>query len=578
MESEVNHHLFEKEEYLQRVLNIIDEFKDNVKLCGYLTRVGKYYLSSKTRYFELNPIQGTFIKFRNKDDHPHRPRQIFMLDEITDVSIISEGWFIKKECTYFQISDNKGGKNYFYAKKLHIVNLWVNKIIEAKKFNFWLKNITNMGYKSNGKVSNKYELINNKIVNVKMLTCDADKVNESNIFTDSTGSTEDTSMKGKTSPLSSGSDVEESKQRLNSDKITSSSPQVSPEVRAPFKKFETSTLDEDEDVGFKSFEILEVLGQGTFGKVFKVRKIDDDKIYAMKVLKKSVLARNKHLKYAITECNVLKRANHPFIIRLHYSFQTPDYLYMILDYCPNGDLSLHLNQKQIFEEGEAKFFMAEIILAMDYLHKHDILYRDLKPENILVCDDGHIKMADFGLAKEGISDKKKAKSFCGSPAYLPPEMLGTRGVGKAADIYQLGAVLYELLVGLPPYYTENIKKLYENIRGANLQIPNYLSIPAKNLLKKLLHKDPKQRLGVKNKEDIKKDAFFKGIDWEALESGALQPPIILCLKDDDSDVDPFEKEFLNGGQNAVKFKDRDYDDNNKNVNRLKQFTFIKNSE
>jgi len=435
-----------------------------------------------------------------------------------------------------------------------------------------------MGYKSNGKVSNKYELINNKIVNVKMLTCDADKVNESNIFTDSTGSTEDTSMKGKTSPLSSGSDVEESKQRLNSDKITSSSPQVSPEVRAPFKKFETSTLDEDEDVGFKSFEILEVLGQGTFGKVFKVRKIDDDKIYAMKVLKKSVLARNKHLKYAITECNVLKRANHPFIIRLHYSFQTPDYLYMILDYCPNGDLSLHLNQKQIFEEGEAKFFMAEIILAMDYLHKHDILYRDLKPENILVCDDGHIKMADFGLAKEGISDKKKAKSFCGSPAYLPPEMLGTRGVGKAADIYQLGAVLYELLVGLPPYYTENIKKLYENIRGANLQIPNYLSIPAKNLLKKLLHKDPKQRLGVKNKEDIKKDAFFKGIDWEALESGALQPPIILCLKDDDSDVDPFEKEFLNGGQNAVKFKDRDYDDNNKNVNRLKQFTFIKNSE
>ena len=146
---------------------------------------------------------------------------------------------------------------------------------------------------------------------------------------------------------------------------------------------------------------------------------------------------------------------------------------------------------------------------MDYLHKHDILYRDLKPENILVCDDGHIKMADFGLAKEGVNDKKKAKSFCGSPAYLPPEMLGTRGVGKAADVYQLGAVLYELLVGLPPYYTENIKKLYENIKGANLQIPNYLSPAAKNLLKKLLHKDPKQRIGVKNKSEIKNDPFFK---------------------------------------------------------------------
>jgi serine/threonine protein kinase len=233
-----------------------------------------------------------------------------------------------------------------------------------------------------------------------------------------------------------------------------------------------------------------------------------------------------------------------------------------------------LNNKQIFEESEARFFIAEVILAMNYLHKHDILYRDLKPENILVCEDGHIKMADFGLAKEGVSDKNKAKSFCGSPAYLPPEMLGTRGVGKAADIYQLGAVLYELLVGLPPYYTENIKKLYENIKGANLQIPNYLSPEAKNLLKKLLHKDPKQRLGVKNKDELRKDPFFKDIDWEALESGGVKPPIILTQDEDDSDIDPFEKEYLNGSE-GVKFRDQDYDDKNRNVNRLKQFTFIK---
>jgi serine/threonine protein kinase len=155
-------------------------------------------------------------------------------------------------------------------------------------------------------------------------------------------------------------------------------------------------------------------------------------------------------------------------------------------------------------------------------------------------------------------------------------MLGTRGVGKAADIYQLGAVLYELLVGLPPYYTENIKKLYENIRGANLQIPNYLSPEAKNLLKKLLHKDPKQRLGVKSKDEIKKDPFFKDIDWEALECGVLNPPVVLKLDDDNnSDIDPFEREFLTKTKEVVRFKDRDYDEENKNVNRLKQFTFIK---
>ena len=141
---------------------------------------------------------------------------------------------------------------------------------------------------------------------------------------------------------------------------------------------------------------------------------------------------------------------------------------MILDLCSGGDLSIHLNERQIFTEEEARFYIAQVILAMDYLHSMDILYRDLKPENILIDSEGHAKMADFGLAKEGISDKKTARSFCGSPAYLAPEMLGTKGVGKSADVYQVGAVLYEFLIGLPPYYTENIKKLYENIKGARL--------------------------------------------------------------------------------------------------------------
>lgn len=411
IESEVTPKLFENESYLDRVIAIIDEFKNNSKLCGYLTRVGKYYLSAKNRYFELNPVQGTFIKFRNHDDYPHKPRQIFNLDEISEIMIINDAWFCKKEFSYFQIVDSKGIRHYLYSKRLDIVNLWVNEIISAKAFSHWLKNITKMGYNANKKYAGKYELINNSIVNQKLNTIKIDENDNINGYTSSMGSTEESSLREKRSPVSSGASVEETKgsPRLIPDKAKRLS--QSPDERTQMSRLETGTLDEDQDVGFKSFEILEVLGQGTFGKVFKVKKIDNGNIYAMKVLKKSVLARNKHLKYAITECNVLKKADHPFIIRLHYSFQTPDYLYMILDYCPNGDLSLHLNQKQIFEENEAKFFIAEVILAMDYLHKHDILYRDLKPENILVCEDGHIKMADFGLAKEGVSDKKKAKSF-----------------------------------------------------------------------------------------------------------------------------------------------------------------------
>ena len=137
---------------------------------------------------------------------------------------------------------------------------------------------------------------------------------------------------------------------------------------------------------------------------------------------------------------------------------------MILDLCPNGDLSYHLSIKEIFDENEARFFIAEVLLAIEYIHSLNVVYRDLKPENILVAADGHVKLADFGLAKEGITKgHSKAKSFCGSPAYLPPEMLSESGVGKPADIYQMGAVLYEMLVGMPPFYTDNIQKLYRSI-------------------------------------------------------------------------------------------------------------------
>ena len=188
-------------------------------------------------------------------------------------------------------------------------------------------------------------------------------------------------------------------------------------------------LDDSSDgITFKSFKLLDLLGQGTFGKVFKVHLRSDpdpeNNLMAMKVLNKAFLVKNNHLKYAISEANILKRATHPFVLKMHYSFQTPQNLYMILDICTGGDLAYHLGIREIFEENEAMFFVAEVLLAIEYIHSLNVVYRDLKPENILVASDGHIKLADFGLAKEGITkSNSKAKSFCGSPAYLPPEML-----------------------------------------------------------------------------------------------------------------------------------------------------------
>ena len=162
----------------------------------------------------------------------------------------------------------------------------------------------------------------------------------------------------------------------------------------------------------------------------------------MKVLNKKYLFERKQLRYAISECNILKQMDHPFILKLHYSFQTPRYLYFILDYCSKGDLAMHLEQRHVFSENESKFFIAELILAIEYLHSKDIIYRDLKPANILISQDGHIKLADFGLAKEGINRSKNALSFCGSPAYLAPEMVVRKKVGKATDIYGIGIYIY----------------------------------------------------------------------------------------------------------------------------------------
>mmetsp|Transcript_23354 Transcript_23354/g.23286 ORF Transcript_23354/g.23286 Transcript_23354/m.23286 type:complete len:409 (+) Transcript_23354:162-1388(+) len=300
LESQYNKDSIYSEEYLDRVISNLDEFKDNRKFCGYITRVGKYYMSSKQRYFELNPIHGTFIKYRNEGDYPHKPRQIINLLDITEISLITEGWFIKKDFTYFQICDIKGEKQYFFSKNQKLVTFWLHELKAAKAFYHWLKNIAFVGSQCTKAFSNKYDIINDGIVNIKLQTRVLDENGSlESQYISSMGSTENSSNKEKMSPVSSGASIEESKTRPPLPKKTRES--SSPDSRTPAKKFETSTLDEDRDIGYKSFKILDVLGQGTFGKVFKVEKIDDGKIYAMKVLKKSVLARNKHLKYAITE-------------------------------------------------------------------------------------------------------------------------------------------------------------------------------------------------------------------------------------------------------------------------------------
>ena len=281
-------------------------------------------------------------------------------------------------------------------------------------------------------------------------------------------------------------------------------------------------------VGPQSFEPLGMIGKGSFGEVYLVRKKDIHPVqyYAMKVLQKERIMAQNLVKYAITERNVLSITKHPFIVGLNYAFQTRDKLFLILDYCPGGDLGKVITREKRFTEDIARIYLAEILLALEDLHKRDIIFRDLKPDNVVLDADGHALLTDFGLSKEGVLDNEGARSFCGSVAYLAPEMLKRIGHGKSVDWYLLGVLFYEMIVGIPPYFTNNKEALFQNIQKGPLLIPTQLTPEAKDLIIKLLTKNHMKRLGAgpSDAEEIKSHPFFQGIDWEMVARRELKPP------------------------------------------------------
>ena len=238
--------------------------------------------------------------------------------------------------------------------------------------------------------------------------------------------------------------------------------------------------------------------------------------------------------------------------------------------------------------------IAELILGIKYLHSKGVLFRDLKPENILLDSEGHIRLADFGLAKQGKEGQDFiAQSFCGSPAYLAPEMLKKEGVTKAGDVYQVGVVLYEMLVGIPPYYNDNVRILYQNIEKGKLKIPKYLSQVAKKCLMRMLHKNPNKRPTL---EQLMQDKFFSEINWKKLEKMDVEPPSILrqtfrTPTDDDEPLRMREEDMsmlfenhqsANAGSlgderggGPILFDDEDYNESNQTYNRVKSYSFAR---
>jgi len=263
----------------------------------------------------------------------------------------------------------------------------------------------------------------------------------------------------------------------------------------------------------------------------QVKKKSNGKVYAMKILKKRAIIARNQVEHTKAERKILQALQHPFLMTLRYAFQSKEKLYFVLDYYQGGELFFHLKNKRRFSEDVARIYVGEIALALGHLHSLAVIYRDLKPENILLDDNGHVCLTDFGLSKD-VDKDDKAHTFCGTPEYLAPEIVTGAGHDKAVDWWSLGILLYELTVGIPPFYSQNVNEMYNKIQHGVLRFPPFLSEPCKNLIVALLNRDPTKRLGSKDDvNDIRGHQFFKDMSWEKLYKKEIEPAYKPKLKE-----------------------------------------------
>jgi len=288
------------------------------------------------------------------------------------------------------------------------------------------------------------------------------------------------------------------------------------------------------------FEQGDTLGTGTFGRVRLVQHKETAKYYALKILKKSEIIRLKQVDHIKSEVSLLKEISHPFVVNLMGHFQDERKLYMVLEYVAGGELFSHLRREGRFTDDHGRYYAAEIVLAFAYMHSLNVVYRDLKPENLLISPTGHMKITDFGFAKK-IEDK--TWTLCGTPEYLAPEIIQSKGHGKAVDWWALGILCFEMLAGYPPFYDENPFGIYQKILQGKVEFPRQFDQKAKDIIKRLLTNAKDKRLGnmKKGADDIKNHKWFAKTDWDATFSCSLPAPFIpdVSGENDTHNFDPY---------------------------------------
>ena len=296
-------------------------------------------------------------------------------------------------------------------------------------------------------------------------------------------------------------------------------------------------------LNYNDFEPLKLLGTGTFGRVLLVRFKSNNQLYAMKILMKSRIKSTHQEEHTKAERDLMVQIDNPFLLNIKFAFQDETKLYIVSNFMQGGDMFYHLHFESKFSEKKAKFYLIEIILGLEYLHKNNMIYRDLKPENILMDSTGHIKLSDFGLSKILSDNDEKAFTLCGTPQYLAPEIMKEEGYNKNVDWWSLGCFFYEMITGFLPFYIPK-DYLNEKVYEQKVIFPSGINPLAIKFIKELLVVDPNNRLGngVNGVENIKSHEYFKDVDWNKYYNKEIEPPFIPKL-DSDEDLKYFDKMF-----------------------------------
>ena len=308
-----------------------------------------------------------------------------------------------------------------------------------------------------------------------------------------------------------------------------------------FPTFRTSIGGDNTPATLEDFKHLKVLGQGSFGKVILVKNENNNRLYAMKILDKKNIVQKKQVNHTQTERVLLEKLKHPFIVRLNYAFQDSKRLYFVTEFLQGGELFFHLRKNLGYKEKAVRFYMCQILLALEYMHNNNYIYRDLKPENILIDKEGNIKLTDFGLSKIMPPDEKKTYTMCGTAEYLAPEILFGKGYDKTCDWFSFGVVLFEMFCGYHPFKSKG-KNIDPQIYLRKTYIPDKVGKNARDLIEKLFVSNPQKRLGYNSTNEIKNHPFFKGIDFDKVLNKEYKPPFVPKLKDD-TDLRYFDEHF-----------------------------------